>query len=152
MARISRVTQLPGPIHAAEELWYDLNRRAAFVEGFGQLVKVEGRLAGRRRPGRLEHSGRRPRGVVAEKVDWFEARTGQTLYVEDEELRGTQTVRFEPAGAGQVRVSLAFDWELKEGGAFKDWVLVRRRVGEAMRRTLVRYRTERIADLDDSPL
>ena len=151
MARISRVTQLPGPIHAAEELWYDLNRRAAFVEGFGQLVKVEGGWpdVGGRVVWSTPAGGR---GVVAEKVDWFEARTGQTLYVEDEELRGTQTVRFEPAGAGQVRVSLAFDWELKEGGAFKDWVLVRRRVGEAMRRTLVRYRTERIADLDDSPL
>ncbi len=151
MARISRSTQLPGPIHAAEELWYDLNRRSGFVEGFGQVVKVEGGWpdVGGRVVWSTPAGGR---GMVAEKVDWFEARTGQTLYVEDEELRGTQTVRFEPASDGLVRVTLAFDWELKEGGPFKDWVLVRRRVGEGMRRTLVRYRTERIADLDESPL
>lgn len=151
MARISRVTHLPGPISAAEDLWYGLNRRPSFVDGFGSMTKVEGdwpdvggRLVWNSTPG--------GRGAVAEKVDWFEARTGQALFVEDEELRGTQTIRFEPAADGQVRVTLSLDWELKEGGPLKDWVLVRRRIGESLRRTLVRYRTERIADLDESPI
>lgn len=151
MARISRVTHLPGPISAAEELWYDLRRRPSFIDGFGSLTKVEGDwpdVGGRV----VWNSPAGGRGAVAEKVDWFEDRTGQALYLEDEELRGTQTIRFEPAADGQVRVTLALDWELKEGGPIKDWVLVRRRIGESLRRTLVRYRTERIADLDDSPI
>jgi len=30
-----------------------------------------------------------------------------------------------------------------------DWLIVRRRIGESLRRTLVKYRIERLADLDD---
>jgi len=29
--RIARITELPGPISAAEDLWYDLRRRPSFV-------------------------------------------------------------------------------------------------------------------------
>jgi hypothetical protein len=148
MARITRVTELPGPVSAAEELWYDLRRRPSFVDGFGHVVKVEGAwpdVGGRI----VWNAPPNTRGVVAEKVDWYEARTGQKLYVEDEQLRGTQTVRFEPAGEGLVRVTLAFDWTLKEGNALTDWLFVRRRMGESLRLTLVKFRIERLADLDD---
>ena len=148
MARITRITELPGPISAAEDLWYDLRRRASFVEGFGHVVKVDGPWpdAGSRV---LWDSPPQGRGRVSETVDAFEARAGQTLYVEDERLRGTQTTTFAPAGAARVRVTVTLDWRLKESNALTDWVLVRRAMGESLRRTLVKYRIERIADLDD---
>lgn len=156
MARISRITELPGPISAAEELWYDLRRRASFVEGFGHVVKVDGdwpRFGARV----VWDAPPRGRGRVVETVEAFEARAGQTVHVEDAQLRGTQTTTFAqaavplgaPTGTGLVRVTLAFDWKLKEGNVVTDWLLVRRRMGEALRRTLVKYRIERLADLDD---
>jgi hypothetical protein len=148
VARVTRVTELPGPISAAEELWYDLYRRASFVEGFGHVVKVDGDWprAGSRVLWDAPPGGR---GRVVETVDAFEARAGQTVHVEDGQLRGTQTVAFAPAGADLVRVDVSLDWTLKEPNVVKDWLLVRRAVGEALRRTLAKYRIERLSDLDD---
>lgn len=148
MARISRFTELPGPISACEELWYDLRRRSSYVEGFGHVTKVEGdwpQLGARV----VWNAPPNTRGMVAEKVDAYEARTGQKLFVEDEQLRGTQQISFAPADDGLVRVTLAFDWKLKEGNAITDWVFVRRAMGETLRKTLVKYRIERLADLQD---
>lgn len=158
MASISRSTELPGPISAAEALWYDLNRRPSFITGFGKLVEARGPWpdVGARiiwdSPPPMQLARGRPkqaRGAVHETVDAYEARTGQTLFYEDEELRGTQVLTFEPAANGLVRVTVALEWELKEPGPVKDWVLVRRRVGEELRQTLVKYRIERIAELED---
>lgn len=148
MARVTRATELPGPISAAEDLWYDLRRRASFVEGFGHVVKAEGSWpqAGARV---LWDAPPQGRGRVAETVEAFEARSGQTVSYEDAQLRGTQTTTFAVAGGHQVRVTVVLDWKLKEGNALTDWLLVRRTVGESLRRTLVKYRIERLADLDD---
>ncbi len=148
MARITRTTELPGPISAAEDLWYDLRRRASFVEGFGHVVKVEGPWpdAGSRV---LWDSPPRGRGRVTETVDAFAARAGQTVSVEDEQLRGTQTTTFAPSGARDVRITVAEEWTLKAGNPLTDWLLVRRARGESLRRTLVKYRIERIAERDD---
>lgn len=148
MARITRGTELPGPISAAEELWYDLRRRVSFVEGFGHVVKVEGdwpRTGARV----LWDAPPKGRGRVVEVVTAFEARGGQTVELEDAQLRGTQTTAFAPAADGLVRVTVALDWTLKEGNAVTDWLFVRRATGESLRRTLVKYRIERLADLDD---
>jgi len=148
VARITRSTELPGPISAAEELWYDLGRRASFVEGFGHVVKVDGRWpqAGSRV---LWDSPPAGRGRVIETVDAFAARAGQTVHFEDEQLRGSQTTAFAPAGASGVRITVTEEWTLKAGNPLTDWLLVRRARGEALRRTLVRYRIERIAERDD---
>ncbi len=89
------------------------------------------------------------RGRVVENVDAHEARTGQTTYFEDEQLRGTQVLSFAPLPDGLVRVTVALEWKLKEGNPLTDWFFVRTKVGERLRKTLVRYRIERLADLDD---
>lgn len=149
MARITRSTDLPGPISACEDLWYDLARRASFVEDFGHVVKIDGdwpRTGSRVIWNAPRNSGRE---TVVETVDAHEARTGQTLFYEDAQLRGTQTLTFALVEDGQVRVTVAQDWKLKEANAVTDWLFVRRRLGEQLRRTLVKYRIERIADLDD---
>ncbi len=148
MANITRHTDLPGPISAAEDLWYDLRRRPSFVEGFGQAVHTEGpwpdvggRVLWHGRPG--------GRGRVAETVHSFVAREGQAVRMEDEKLRGTQTTSFSANRDGSVHVAVRLEWTLKEGNALTDWLFVRRAMGESLRRTLVRYRIERLADLDD---
>jgi hypothetical protein len=148
MANITRHLDLPGPISAAEDLWYDLRRRASFVEGFGHVVRVEGpwpdvgsRLLWDAPPG--------GRGRVAEQVDAFSAREGQTVSMEDEKLRGTQTTTFTANRDGSVHVTVRLAWTLKEGNPVVDWLFIRRAMGEELRRTLVRYRIERLADLDD---
>jgi hypothetical protein len=148
MARISRTTELPGPISAAEALWYDLRRRPGFVEGFGHVVKVEGPWpeAGARIIWDAPRASGRER--VVETVEAHEARSGQTVAYEDAQLHGRQTTTFAPAGDG-VRVTVALDWKLKDGSPLTDWLFVRRSLGEALRRTLVKYRIERIADLED---
>lgn len=148
MARITHATDLPGPISAAEDLWYDLRRRVAYVEGFGHVAKVEGdwprtgsRVIWDAPPG--------GRGRVVEAVEAHEDRTGQTVAFEDEDLRGTQTTSFAAVQGGLVRVTVTLEWRSKEGSPLGDWVFGRRKVGESLRRTLVKYRIERLADLDD---
>jgi len=149
MARIARSTVLPGPISAAEDLWYDLRRRVSFVEGFGHVVKVDGPWPEAGSRILWDAPAKTDRGRVAETVDSHEPRVGQTAHVEDAQLRGTQTTTFEGQPDGQVRVTVAFDWKLKEGNPVTDWLFIRRAMGESMRRTLVKYRIERLADLDD---
>ncbi len=149
MARITRTTELPGPISAAEELWYDLRRRVSFVEGFGHVVKLEGDWPRAGARVLWDAPPKAGRGRVAEEVDAFEARSGQTVSFEDEQLRGTQTTTFSAADADQVRVAVTLDWKLKAGNPVTDWLFVRRAMGESLRRTLVKYRIERIADQDD---
>ena len=125
-----------------------MNRRASFVEGFGHFVKVDGSWpqAGSRVLWDAPPNGR---GRVAETVDAFEARAGQIVHVEDGQLRGVQTITFAPRAGDQVRVTVGLAWELKECNPVTDWLLVRRKVGEELRRTLAKYRVERLADLDD---
>ena len=147
MARVTRSTDVPGPISAAEDLWYDLRRRPSYLEGFGHVVKVEGAWpeAGARVVWDAPPGGR---GRVNEVVDAFEARVAQTVLVEDAQLRATQTTSFTPAAGDLVRVTVAFDWTLKQGNPVFDWVWIRRAWGESLRRTLVKYRIERLSDLD----
>ena len=148
MARVSRTIDLPGPMSATEDLWYDLRRRRSFFDGFGIVAKLEGPWP-QRGARILWDSPPRGRGRVAETVEAYEARSGQTVGFEDEKLRGTQRTTFAAAADDQVRVTVALDWSLKEGNAITDWVFVRRAMGESLRQTLVRYRIERLADLDD---
>ncbi len=149
MAKVSRSTDLPEPISACEDLWYDLRRRASFVEDFGHVVKVDGdwpRTGSRVIWNAPRKSGRE---TVVETVDAHEARTGQTVFYEDVQLRGTQTIAFALVEGGLVRVTVALEWKLKEANPITDLLFVRRRIGEQLRRTLVKYRIERLADLDD---
>jgi hypothetical protein len=87
---------------------------------------------------------------VQEHVQAFEARVGQTLEVEDERLRGLQSVAFEADG-DQVRVTVALDYELKQSGLLSPLVerlFIRRSVTDSLRRTLSRFANERRAEVD----
>lgn len=146
--RVTRHVDLPGPISAAEALWYDLGRRPSFVEGFGHLVRTDPAWpqAGSRVVWDGPPGGR---GRVSETVDAYSAREGQSVHLEDERLRGTQVTTFVPLPGTAVRVTVRLEWALKDANPAKDWLLVRRALGESLRRTLARYRIERLSDLDD---
>lgn len=148
MARASASTVVPGRLAEVEELWYDRHRWPSWVDGFGHVVKVEGDWpqVGARL---LWQSPPKGRGLVQERVTAFEARTGQTLEVEDERLRGVQTVAFEADG-DEVRVTLALDYELKQGGPLSplvDRLFIRRSLGDSLRRTVTRFTYERRAEV-----
>src|SRR3954447_20243387 len=95
MGRASATITVPGRAAEAETLWYDPRRWPAWIDGFGHVVKLDdhwpepdARLVWDSKPG--------GRGRVVERVTSHIQRQGQTLAVEDERLRGTQQVRFEP--------------------------------------------------------
>ena len=149
MSRARAIAVVPRRILEAEELWYDPHRWAAWVDGFGHLVSIDEGWPGV--GARVEwESPPGGRGRVVERVTAYEARTGQTREVEDERLRGTQTVAFEAAGADEVQVTLTLDYELKQRHAFTpllDRLFVRRELTESLRRTLARFGHERRAEL-----
>jgi hypothetical protein len=147
VGRASARTVVPGRAAAAEELWYDRHRWPAWIDGFGHVVKLEGEWpqVGTRL---VWDSPPKGRGRVQERVTAYEPRGGQTVEVEDERLRGTQTVRFEPVG-DDVRVTLTLDYRLKGANFFTplaDAVFIRPRLTESLRRTLRRFGHERRAE------
>jgi hypothetical protein len=87
---------------------------------------------------------------VLEEVVAYEARSGQTLRVEDERLRGTQRVEFRPA-SNHVTVRLELEYELKERHAFTplvDLLFVRRELESSLRRSLAGFARERRGDME----
>ena len=148
MTRVRATTTVPGRVVEAEELWYDRYRWAAWIDGFGHVAKLEGdwpRVGARL----VWVSPPKGRGRVQERVTAYEPRSGQTVEVEDERMRGTQTVRFEPIG-DDVRVTLTLDYRLKGANLFTplaDAVFIRRELTESLRRTLRRLGHERRAEL-----
>ena len=147
MGSVSAGIDLPVRVSDAEALWYDHRRWPTFVDGLKHVDKVEGDWP---RPGaRLvwtSHPG--GRGRVIEEVTAYEARAGQTLAVEDEQVHATQRVRFTPAQDG-ARVTLELQWRLKQQRplmALVDVLFVRRQQREALERTLRRFRTELVSE------
>jgi len=140
---------VPGLASEAETLWYDPQRWPSWVDGLGHVVKLEGdwprvgaRAVWESRPG--------GRGRVVERVVAYEARSGQTLEVEDEKLRGTQRVIFEPGTDGS-EVALELDYELKHANVLTpltDVLFIRRALRDSLRRSLNRFARERRADIE----
>ncbi len=148
MGRASASVIVPGRTADAEALFYDPRRWASWVDGFGHVVKLEGdwpavgaRLLWQSPPG--------GRGLVQERVAAYEVRTGQTVEVEDETMRGRQVVAFKPRH-DDVEVTLTLEYEIKDRNALTpvvDALFVRRAMNEALRRTLSRFANERKAEI-----
>ena len=149
MGKVRAQVSVPGLASEAEALFYDPQRWPAWIDGFGHIAKLEGpwprtgaRVVWDSKPG--------GRGRVVERVERFEARSGQSVEVEDEQLRGTQTVSFEPDG-DVVTVALELEYELKQGGFFMpltDALFIRRAMRDSLKRTLTRFARERRAELE----
>lgn len=143
MGKVSAQIDVPVLASAAETLWYDTARWPTFIDGLAHVEKVDGDWprAGARVVWDTQPGGR---GRVVERVTSHEARAGQTSTVEDEKIRGTQTITFTPRPEG-VTVRLALDYEVKqEAGVpfFVDRAFVRRPMRDSLRRTLARFARE----------
>jgi hypothetical protein len=148
MGRASATIKVPGRAFEAEALWYDPVRWPSWVDGFGHLDAVEGDWP---RVGSQVTWDSPPggRGRVLERVTAYEARTGQTLEVDDAKLRGTQRVEFTP-GLEETEITLTLDYELKQRDPLTpvvDALFIRRALRESLRRTLTRFGYERRAEI-----
>lgn len=143
MRRAKATLTVPGRAVEAERIWYDRTRWASWIDGFGHVSSLTGEWP--HRGARLEWvSPPGGRGLVREVVTGYEPRLGQTLEVEDERLRGTQRVAFEP-GPDSTKITLTLEYELKERRAVTpvvDVLFIRRAMNDSLRRTLRRFATE----------
>jgi hypothetical protein len=149
MPRVRAVETVPGLASEAEAVWYDPQRWPAWVDGFGHLAKLEGDWPG---VGARAVWDSKPggRGRVVERVRAYEARVGQTLDVEDEQLRGSQRVAFSPS-PDSVEVTLELEYELKQRNALTpltDALFIRRALRDSLKRSLARFSRERRSDLE----
>jgi hypothetical protein len=149
MTRVVVNTVVPGRIVEAEELWYDVNRWPNFVDGYSHVVQ---RDEGWPREGVLIwDSTPHGRGRVLERVQRHEVRAGQSVAVEDERLRGVQSVAFAAGDGETTTVTLALEYELKERNPLTplvDALFIRRSVRESLQRTLSRFARERRGDAE----
>jgi hypothetical protein len=146
MPRVEATILVPGRIAEAEALFYDPRRRPSWVDGYGTTARVEegwpreGKLVWESRPG--------GRGRVVERVTAFEERVSQTCTVEEERLRGTQTVTF-AAEESDTRVTVSFEFSVEQRsllGPLQSF-FVRRAMRDSLARTLYRFAVERQAEL-----
>lgn len=140
--RVSEKIDVPQTAAQAESLWYRTDRWATFVDGFGHIVRQDpdwprrGEIVWDSTPG--------GRGRVRETVTRFDPRAELTSSFEDEQVRGTQTVRFAPRSEG-CTITMELDYTLKRdhpGTAVFDFLFVRRPQKDALRRTLRRFKRE----------
>jgi hypothetical protein len=142
MGAVRARIDVPGQASDAETLWYDHRRWPTFIDGLKSVARVEGDWP-RRGAIVLWDSWPDGRGRVLERVVSYEPRAGQTLEVEDEDIRGTQRIAFEPH-AGGVAITLELGYELKDPRLrwALDRLVARRPRREALERTLRRFAAE----------
>ena len=145
MKRVSASVVVAGRPEEAEALWTDPARWPSWIDGFGHVREVGEHWP---EPGSRVRwvSKPRGRGLVQERVTGRQPARSLTLDTEDEKLRGTQTVSFEPT-EHQVRVTLALEYELKDRTAPLAGFFVRRALRDSLARTVRRFGYEREADL-----
>jgi hypothetical protein len=147
MGKARVALSFPGRVSEAEALWYETSRWATWVDGFASVSKVDGdwpRVGSRL----VWDSNPAGRGRVVERVVGYEPRVGQTIEVEDETLRGQQSVVFSPRG-DRVEIELALEYQLKQRSIVMplvDVLFIRRALVQSLRRTLTRFGIELGAD------
>jgi hypothetical protein len=133
-----RVGQVfPASVHEAEACWYDVARWPAWVDGLRRVVSVA-RDWPRAGSDVVWESVPAGRGRVRERVVAHTPLQGQTLEVEDDSLRGRQTVAFDPA-EGAVEVTLTLDYAIKRRWLLTpliDLLFVRRPMAGSLAKTL----------------
>lgn len=143
MPRLARSRDYAAGVGEAEELYLDLERWPAWVEGLARVSGVHGEWP---RPGAevCWVSGPGGRGTVRERVTAREPGRSLTLEVTDERLVGTQGVAFTELDGG-VEVTLELDYRLVATGPLTpvvDLLFIRRALGDSLARTLERFGRE----------
>ena len=137
----------PGSVHQAESLWYDTSRWSLWVDGLAEVAKVDGDWphAGARVVWDSSPAGR---GRVVERVVGHESLSGQTLEVEDDSIRGNQSVAFTPVD-GQVDVELTLTYQIKKRSIITpllDFFFIRRAMASSLTKTVTRFGVELAAE------
>ena len=135
------------PPGEAWELWTDLSRWRAFVDGFGHVDRVDDAwpASGSKLVWRSVPTGR---GVVTERVTESEPGVRFATTILEERIAGTQTVDFgppQPGDAAEATVAVELDYELQKRGPIEkvvDVLFIRRAQRDALMRTLRRFATE----------
>ena len=142
MSKVRAEVRVTGLASRAEALWYDPTRWPTFIDGLRSVDKVEGDWP---RPGARVVWTSVPggRGRVVEVVEHQEARYGQQVAVEDEAMRGIQTITFR-SDDGELVVALELEFQLKRRTPLTPVtaLFVRRPQRESLQRTLRRFAVE----------
>jgi hypothetical protein len=142
--RTVTVTQaFPGTVSEAERRWFDTDRWYHWVDGLEQVLKVD---PGWPDPGAAVSWQSNPagRGRVTERSIVREPLSGQTSEVEDDSIRGRQSVEFAPVDAG-VEVTLTLEYKIKRRNPFTplvDWLFIRGAMATSLHTTMSRFGAE----------
>jgi hypothetical protein len=143
MRVVTGAQTFPVSVHEAETVWYAAERWPAWVDGLDRVEQVSGAWPGVGGSVTWE-SGPAGRGRVTERVVAHEPLGGQTVEVEDDSIRGRQSVTFTPDDAG-VAVELELDYELKRRSPLipvVDLLFIRPAFRNAISSTLHRFGVE----------
>ncbi len=143
MRTVGVAETLPGPVHEAEKCWYDTDRWPAWVDGLARVVEVAGPWPAVGATV-VWHSGPAGRGRVTERVLSFEPLVGQTNEVQDDSIRGRQSVSFTPVQAS-VEIALELEYEVVKRSMFTplvDVLFIRGAMERSLRSTLTRFGAE----------
>jgi hypothetical protein len=143
MRIVSAVQTFPGSVHEAETVWYDTRLWPRWVDGLDSVAEVDARWP---QPGGSVtwHSGPAGRGRVVERVVAHNPLEGQTVEVEDDSIRGRQSVAFAPAEEA-VEVALTLEYEIKQRSPLTplvDLLFIRRAFRTSLDATLRRFGLE----------
>ncbi len=144
MRVVSAVETFPGSVHEAETVWYETGRWPEWVDGLDRVLTVDGRWPEGGASVTWE-SGPAGRGRVVEQVVAHEALAGQTVEVQDETMRGHQTVAFTPEEEDGVSVTLRLEYELKRRSIVTpliDSLFIKRAFANSVQTTLRRFGAE----------
>jgi hypothetical protein len=139
--RVAQASQtFDGSVHEAEAIWYETARWPSWVPGLERIEVVDGRWP---RVGAEVRWQSVPagRGRVVERVLEYEPLSGQTVEVEDDSIRGRQTVTFRPEN-GKVGVAISLSYELKQRSPLMrlvDVLFIRRAMTRALEQTIARF-------------
>lgn len=142
--RVVQASQVfEGSVHDAESVWYDTARWPNWVLGLERVQSVAGGWPEAGGQVRWQ-SGPAGRGQVSERVVEYKPLSGQTAEVQDDSIRGTQTVSF-VADDGNVAVTLSLAYELKRRSPLMrvvDLLFIRRAMTRSLEQTLSRFGAE----------
>ena len=150
MGRASADDAFAASLPDAEAVWYDTKGWPDWIDGLSGVALVEGDWphAGATVTWVSNPAGR---GRVVEHVVSYEPGVGQTVEVEDDSIRGRQSVAFDGLEGG-VRVELGLEYELRARSLVTplvDLLFIRRAIAASLRSTLTRFGAE-LADRGSS--
>ena len=140
MRTVGVAQSFSGTVHEAERCWCDVSRWPDWVDGLERVDECSGHWP---QIGAVVKwsSGPAGRGHVVERVVAYEPRRGQTVEVQDDSIRGRQSVSFEPRHPG-TEVQLSLQYELRRRSIVSpvvDLLFIRPALRRSLHATLERF-------------